>query len=376
MHFSNLSFHGSRCSSSPFLSSSTLLKLLPPPYSHHHHHLSLTSLSMAVDAHHLHFSPHQLFSNRDLVMNNNNNTTMEPTNGGFCTNNQTGYGVVSPLLLNMYGGSSTVDTIPTTTDSFTSYPDGPNLNSDLLSLHTRKRSRDSTSDYHHHHLVHENPRLASSCLTPFSFLGQDMDMISSHINHQQHDIDRFVSLHMERVRFEIQEKRKRQARTIMEAIEHGLVKRLRVKEEERDRIGKINHALEERVKSLSMENQIWRDLAQTNEATANDLRTNLEQVLAQVNDSGAGFDNANGDDAESCCGSSAGEETVRRTVAVEAHDKLGRGRMCRNCGGRESCVLLLPCRHLCLCGVCGSSVHTCPICSSPKNASVHVNMSS
>ncbi|CAA7062059.1 unnamed protein product [Microthlaspi erraticum] len=336
---------------------------------------------MAVDAHHL------LFSNRELMMNNNNNnTTMEPTSGGFCTNNQTGYGygVVSPFddthHLNMYGGATTADTIPTTADSFTYYPDGANVNSD--SFFPRKRSRDSRSNYHHHQpqLFHQNPR--SSCVTstaPFSFLGQDID-ISSHINQQQHDIDRFVSLHMERVKFEIQEKRKRQARTIMEAIEHGLVKRLRVKEEERERIGKINHALEERVKSLAVENQIWRDLAQTNEATANNLRTNLEQVLAQVKDvQGAGLDNVNGsdeDDAQSCCGSSTREETVRRSVAAtEAHDKAGKGRMCRNCGEEESCVLLLPCRHLCLCGVCGSSVHTCPICRSPKNASVHVNMS-
>ncbi|KAL1205660.1 putative BOI-related E3 ubiquitin-protein ligase 2 [Cardamine amara subsp. amara] len=334
---------------------------------------------MAVDAHHLLLSPPQLFSNRGLMMNNNNNSTMEPTN------NQTGYGVVSPFsdtppLLHMYGNvSSTADTIPTTADYYT---DG----SDFFPLPSRKRSRDSSRSnyYHHHHPLLQNPR--SSCVnanaatttttTPFSFLGQDID-ISSHINQQQHEIDRFISLHMERVKYEIEERRKRQAMTIMEAIEQGLVKRLRVKEEERDRIGKINHALEERVKSLSIENQIWRDLAQTNEATANNLRTNLEQVLAQVKDPGAGLDNVNPDedDAQSCCGSSSGEETVRRTVAaVEAHDKAGR--MCRSCGEEESCVLLLPCRHLCLCGVCGSSVHTCPICRSPKNASVHVNMSS
>ncbi|KAH0874473.1 hypothetical protein HID58_071835, partial [Brassica napus] len=292
---------------------------------------------------------------------------MEPTNAGYCTNNQTGYGVVStdysPPLLNMYGVSSTVDTVPTTTDSFTYY--GANVDCDVIPLPS---SRDATSDYYH-----QNPRSLSSTsvppTNPFSFLGQDID-ISSHINQQQHDIDRFVSLHMERVRFEVQEKRKRQARTIMEAIEHGLVKRLRVKEEEGERIWKINHALGERVKSLSTENQIWRDLAQTNEVTANSLRNNLEQVLAQVKDSGAGLDS---DDAESCCGSSAGEETVRRMVAIEALDKAAKGRMCRNCGEQESCVLLLPCRHLCLCGVCGSSVHTCPICSSPKNASVHLD---
>ncbi|CAN8240390.1 unnamed protein product [Cochlearia groenlandica] len=340
---------------------------------------------MAVDAHHLLLSPPQLFSNRELTMNNNNTTTsMEQTNGGFFTYNQTGYGAVSvspfsvideSSLFNFYGCSSAVDTIPTTTAA-DSFAYGANVHyDDFLSINTRKRSRDDT--------YHQNQR--SSCVSsssspssPFSFLGQDIN-ISSHINQQHREIDRFVSLHMERVKLEIQEKRKEQAKTIMEAIENGLLKRLRVKEEEKERIGKVNHALEERVKTLSLENQIWRDLAQSNEAAANNLRANLEQVLAQVKDirGGAGLDNVNGngddddDDAESCCGSSSGEETVRRrNVAKEAHD-----RMCRNCGEEESCVLLLPCRHLCLCGACGSSVHTCPICRSPKNASVHVNMS-
>lgn len=152
---------------------------------------------------------------RDFMMNNNN-TTMEPTSGGFCANNQTGYGVVSPfsvtddshLLLHMYGGgATTADTFPTTADSLTYYPDGANVDCD--SFFPRKRSRDSRSNYYHHHphLVHQNLRSSSSCVTaatttsttPFSFLGQDID-ISSHINQQQHDIDRFVSLHVRNVR--------------------------------------------------------------------------------------------------------------------------------------------------------------------------------
>ncbi|XP_010429782.1 PREDICTED: probable BOI-related E3 ubiquitin-protein ligase 2 [Camelina sativa] len=355
---------------------------------------------MAVDAHNLFLSPPQLFSNREFMMNNN--TTMEPTSGGFCNNNQTIYGVVSPFPvtddtttpphLHMYGcGGGADTTIPTTADYYA--VDGTttsttNLDCDFFPLPSRKRSRDTSSTrsnyYHHHHhlLLLQNQRSStSSCVntatstTPFSFLGQDID-ISSHMNQQQHEIDRFVSLHMERVKYEIEEKRKRQARMIMEAIEQGLAKRLRVKEEERERIVKVNHALEERVKSLSIENQIWRDLAQTNEATANHLRTNLDQVLAQVNDlrcaGGSDADNNNNnneeDDAESCCGST--------TKAAKTEEEGRRKLLCRNCGEEESCVLLLPCRHLCLCGVCGSSVHTCPICTSPKNASVHVNMSS
>ena len=206
---------------------------------------------------------------------------------------------------------------------------------------------------------------------------------------------------------ELEEKRKVQARRIIEAIEVGMMKRLKAKEEEIEKIGKLNWALEERVKSLCIENQIWRELAQSNEATANALRTNLEQVLAQVRDDrtrgGVGLEEDDDgasmpplgaaaliDDAQSCCGSSGGggaedeqEDIERRSLAGGPKEKdeegstskTKRSRLCRNCGKEESCVLILPCRHLCLCTLCGSTLHTCPICKSFKNASVHVNLS-
>lgn len=206
----------------------------------------------------------------------------------------------------------------------------------------------------------------------------------------------------EKVRIEIEERRKRYSRRIAAAVEENIMKKLKAKEEEIEKIGKLNWALEERVKSLCVENQIWRDLAQTNEATANALRCNLEQVLAQVQDEQQQLqeqprridDAALVDDAQSCCGSNF-EETGQRSLAAESpstaagHDRdynntnindgcigpSNRNRMCRSCGKEESCVLLLPCRHLCLCTVCGSSLHTCPVCNSTKTASVHVNLS-
>lgn len=186
---------------------------------------------------------------------------------------------------------------------------------------------------------------------------------------------------------EIEERRKRQARRIVGRIEEEVAKRLRAKEEEMQKIGKLNWALEERVKSLCVENQIWRDLAQANEATANALRTNLEQVLAQVSKDdrsrgGASMEDE-ADDAGSCCGSNYDgeeeEESGRRGLGEAQQDRRrGRGAMttwCRKCGKEEASVLLLPCRHLCLCAVCGSSLHTCPLCNSPKSGSVHVNLS-
>lgn len=192
------------------------------------------------------------------------------------------------------------------------------------------------------------------------------------------------------MRLELEERRKRNSKRIISAVEEGIVKRLRAKEEEIEKIAKLNYMLEDKVKSLCIENQIWRDLAQSNEATANALRSNLEQVLSHVQNDQfqrpGGDDCLIADDAESCCGSNYEDanrnemKIVKNQVDCETSGVNSQGdhknRLCRNCGKQESCVLLLPCRHLCLCTVCGSSLHTCPICKSTKNASVHVNMSS
>lgn len=167
------------------------------------------------------------------------------------------------------------------------------------------------------------------------------------------------------------------------------MKRLRSKEDEIIQIGRLNRVLEEKVKSLTIDNQIWQQMAQTNEATANVLRRNLQQILTQIqqqqqqlqqeNNEGGKVTGVMVDDVESCCGSNE-DEYKRMLVKVDdvdvdvySGDKNG-SRWCRNCGKMEFGVLLLPCRHLCICTVCESSINVCPICKSFKNATLHVNM--
>ncbi|XWS10752.1 hypothetical protein CRYUN_Cryun38cG0024800 [Craigia yunnanensis] len=338
---------------------------------------------MAVEATHLNLFPPQFLANREMM------NLIEANGNMFQT--EMGYGV--PL-----SGTTTAEGLlplynSLVTDSIHRKAAAAMKSESTLTYNNlplpRKRSRDSINPI----LSFPSPPVQpphnnnNKTCSPFSFLGHD---ISLHMEQQQLDIDHLISQHMGKVRMEIEEKRKRQARKIMEAIEGRIMKKLRAKEEEIEKIGKLNWALEERVKSLCIENQIWRDLAQTNEATANALRTNLEQVLAaQLTDErtrGVGFEEAVADeidDAQSCCGSSW--EVERRTLAGEGVEKKLKGnnnngeeedsRLCRNCRKEESCVLLLPCRHLCLCTVCGSSLHICPICNSTKNASFHVNLS-
>ncbi|GLU15080.1 hypothetical protein SLE2022_316070 [Rubroshorea leprosula] len=313
---------------------------------------------MAVEARHLNLFTPQLLLTREMM------NPIEAHSSIY--NTQMGFGA-APLfaeteaLLPLYG-SMVTDSIPT--NNTTAIKSESTLTNNIPV--SRKRPRESLNPLP----SFPSPQLSQSNTkpsTPFSFLGHD---ISLQIHQQQFDIDRLISQHMEKVRIEIEEKRKRQAQRIMEGIEEGVMRKIRAKEEEVEKVRKLNWALEERVKSLCIENQIWRDLAQTNEATANALRNDLEQVLAAQAvkgecSRGAGVDEAVVDDAESCCGNSWEE------------DRTGEGgsRMCRNCSKKESCVLLLPCRHLCLCAGCGSSLNVCPICKSTKNASVHVNMS-
>ncbi|KAL1349128.1 hypothetical protein HN51_025619 [Arachis hypogaea] len=365
---------------------------------------------MAVEARHLNIFPPQLISNREMMNSIETNMNLNLYNAqlgyssllplsGTTTTAAAGVGTEAMLPPAMYS-SIAADSLPQQqktpikSESTLTYNNIPLL---------RKRSRD-TSGSINYTFPSSYPATASTVTVQphhkncgsFTFLGED---ITLQIHQQQLDIDQLVAQRMEKVRMELEEKRKRHARRIMEAIEVSVMKRLKAKEDEIEKMGKLNWALEEKVKSLCIENQIWRDLAQTNEATANALRTNLEQVLAQRGCGGAVEDDgatvcpggaataAVMDDAESCCGSSddCGDKNLEekvvescgggwRTLAgVNAQDKGGR--LCKNCGKGESCVLILPCRHLCLCTVCGSSLHTCPICKSVKTASVHVNMS-
>ncbi|KAK9267122.1 hypothetical protein L1049_009541 [Liquidambar formosana] len=341
---------------------------------------------MAVEARHLNLFPSQYYiTNRDFINTNQGNANI------YNTQMESGFPLARTMpetLLPLYQ-SVVCDSVP----AKTSMKSESGLTYNLPA--PRKRSRDSFDELNAFNVSQKNNRTEFSS----SFLGED---ISFQIQQQQSEIDSVIVDHTEKLRMELYERRKQHSRMLVTAVQEGVISKLKEKEEEIQRMGKVNWVLQERVKTLCVENQIWRDLAQTNEATANSLRSNLEQVLAHVSEErlfgggggGGGGGVAADDDAESCCGSNdygnekegrcmlarEGEDDhhgVKDKVAAAAGGGGGdcRNRMCRKCGEREACVLLLPCRHLCLCTVCGSNLHTCPVCNSIMSATLHVNMS-
>ncbi|KAG0481421.1 hypothetical protein HPP92_012279 [Vanilla planifolia] len=195
------------------------------------------------------------------------------------------------------------------------------------------------------------------------------DDLYCHVHQQMLDLDldRLLTLHTRRVHAGLAEWRRRITYQVAAVAEEGARKRLKAKEEEIERAKRVTVALEEKIRGLSVENQLWKELAQSNEAAANLLRSNLEQVLAAQ----VGVEEEKQrqlpfvvDDAESCCGWES-----------EGESSPSPARSCRRCWKREANVLLLPCRHLCLCTVCCPVEDFCPVCEGRKNATVVVNFS-
>ncbi|EPS65285.1 hypothetical protein M569_09492 [Genlisea aurea] len=236
-----------------------------------------------------------------------------------------------------------------------------------VSAGQRKRSRESFQEFR----------------AAFSHIPAGADAWQQIQRQSQSEMDAIIAQHTKKVRLGYEIKHKEQTRLIAAAMGHGLLKKLREKDDEIQRIGKLNLVLQERVKSLYVENQLLRDLAQSSEATANSLRTNLEQVLQQVADdrfsAGQGRPEILEDDAESVCDSSNQSPGDEETTSQKQSCSRLSDRRCRRCGEREASVLVLPCRHLCLCNICGSGSHqlkACPVCDCPMNATLYVNMAS
>ncbi|XP_057449733.1 BOI-related E3 ubiquitin-protein ligase 1-like [Lotus japonicus] len=181
--------------------------------------------------------------------------------------------------------------------------------------------------------------------------------LSSQIKQQSDEINQLLQTQEEQLRRGLAEKRQRHYRSLLIAAEESVSHRLREKEAEMEKAKRRNAELEARAAQLSMESQLWQAKAKEQEATAASLQAQLQRAIMSGGDGGLS------EDAESAY------------VDPERVVEVGPTRECKGCWKRVASVVVLPCRHLCVCTECDAQFRACPVCLTLKNSSVQVYLS-
>uniref|UniRef100_A0A5B7AQ49 RING-type domain-containing protein n=1 Tax=Davidia involucrata TaxID=16924 RepID=A0A5B7AQ49_DAVIN len=196
--------------------------------------------------------------------------------------------------------------------------------------------------------------------------------IKIEIDRQAEEFDHYIRVQEDSIMKGLRDLKQRHTASFLNALEEGVTKKLHEKEVEIETINRKNKELGERIKQVAMEAQSWHYRAKYNESVVNVLKSNLQQVIAQ-----------SAVQVKEGCGDSEADDAASYTSQNHQGIVGGSGNPvsmkkqlnCRACKGKEVSVLLLPCRHLCLCKDCEGFIDICPVCAVMKTTSVQVYMS-
>lgn len=110
---------------------------------------------------------------------------------------------------------------------------------------------------------------------------------------------------------------------------------------------------------------------------ASSLQAQLQQAIMSGGAVGA-QDRRGVEDGLGCTvGAEGGQAEDAESVYIDPDRVVVSGPSCKACRKRVASVVLLPCRHLCLCTECDQpvQVQACPLCLSLRNSSIEVFLS-
>ncbi|XP_076906345.1 BOI-related E3 ubiquitin-protein ligase 1-like [Bidens hawaiensis] len=188
--------------------------------------------------------------------------------------------------------------------------------------------------------------------------------IKLEMDRQREVIDHYVKVQEENLVKGIRELNQKHTALLLNALEKEVMKKLNEKDVEIFNMNRRNMELSLKIKQVAMEAQSWHYRAKYNELVVNSLKNNLQQVIAQMPvQQKEGYGDSEVDDAASYTNAIPNQTVSKNSLN------------CKACNVKEVCVLLLPCRHLCLCKDCDVLVEMCPVCQTMRTESVHVFMS-
>ncbi|XP_022951193.1 probable BOI-related E3 ubiquitin-protein ligase 2 isoform X1 [Cucurbita moschata] len=204
------------------------------------------------------------------------------------------------------------------------------------------------------------------------------DNLRIEIDRQKEELDQYIKIQEEHLAKGIREMKQRHMASFVNAIEKGIGKKLHEKDVEIENMNCKNRELVERIKQVGTEAQNWQCRAKYNESVVNVLKSNLQHVISQGADQAKeGFGDSEVDDAASHVDSNNYLSVPGGTMRSTTRNLAGfKERMiCRACKAKEVSILLMPCRHLCLCKDCNGLVSVCPVCQLIKTAGIQVYLS-
>ncbi|KAK9066473.1 hypothetical protein SSX86_013795 [Deinandra increscens subsp. villosa] len=193
--------------------------------------------------------------------------------------------------------------------------------------------------------------------------------IKLEMDRQKEHLDRYIKVQEENMMKGIRELNQKHTALLLNTLEKEVTKKLNEKDVELVNMNRRNMELGLKIKQVTIEAQSWHYRAKYNESVVNALKNNLQQVIAQKPAQGKeGYGDSEVDDAASYTNANDALGNPNQTFSMKPLN-------CKACNAKEVCVLLLPCRHLCLCKDCEVVVENCPVCQTTRTESVHVFMS-
>ncbi|XP_004236214.1 BOI-related E3 ubiquitin-protein ligase 1 [Solanum lycopersicum] len=187
------------------------------------------------------------------------------------------------------------------------------------------------------------------------------------IDRQREEFDHYMKVQEDNMMKGMRELVHRQTASLLNSLQKEVSRKLYEKDVEIDNMNRKNRELGERIRQITVEAQSWHYRAKYNESVVNALKSNIQQAMAHGSMQ-----------AKEGCGDSEVNDAASSTnyhLASGSHDQVANTQCCRACKSKEANVLLVPCRHLCLCKACEVFIDSCPVCQVMKTASVQVYMS-
>ncbi|KAJ7944652.1 BOI-related E3 ubiquitin-protein ligase 1 [Quillaja saponaria] len=204
-----------------------------------------------------------------------------------------------------------------------------------------------------------------------SFLSLLSEGFVSQIKQERDEIDQFLHAQKEQLRRILLDSRHRHYHALLNAAEESVARRLREKEADVEKATRKNAELEARAAQLSVEAQFWQAKVKAQEATAATLQTQLQQAI--MSGGGGGVTEDGG--LTYASGGVEGQAEDAESAYIDPDRVVESVPKCRGCGKQVASVVVLPCRHLCICTECDKHYRVCPVCLAVKNSTVEVYLS-